>query len=188
MTPSAPTGADISNKIQGYVNAQTKSFIYKGYNGLDFMKEFSSSVLSFIPYLNLPIGETNTQKINAALQAEAKSLLDDAVPNAVYNCITGFTGKYMRTLGRYIEAKSPRALYVQRNNSEIKTFMNGVATYGRGHEKVVRFDMSFGVTLKFGGSSPSYSPYLPSSFEIEQIDMFGAAYYGGQWRGVRYIG
>ncbi|GHT65916.1 hypothetical protein FACS189452_00890 [Bacteroidia bacterium] len=180
------TQDDAINALTGYLNGVTKKIIYKGYNGLDFMKDFSSTVRTYVPCLDLPFGETNNTKINNAIQTTAQSFLNNATPDAVYNLVKGFTGSFMGDVRKYMSAENPRSLYVMGNPSEITTFLAGVSHYGKRCDKVVRFDMSFGIKLSFTGGAWSGSTFLPSTFEIKGVDMFGAAYYNGQWRGVRF--
>jgi hypothetical protein len=186
--PQVPvrTQTDAINALSGYLNGVTKNFVFKGYNSLGFMKDFSSTVYSFIPEFNLPIGTASNDMINNAVQTQAKDFINNVAPKTVYNCITGFTGKYISALKKYVEANSPRALYVLGSPQELSVFSNGIQDYGRTSSKTIRFDRSFGFTASFLNGSLSASTYLPSTFEISQIDMFAAVYWGGQWRGVRF--
>jgi hypothetical protein len=186
--PQTPerTQTDAINALSGYLNGVTKNFVFKGYNSLGFMKDFSSYVYSFIPEFNLPIGAATNQMINSAIQTQAKDFIDNVVPKTVYNCLTGFTGKYISSIKKYVEIQSPRALYALGSPKEISVFTNGVQDYGRTSSKTIRFDQSFGFKASFLNGSLSASTYLPSLFEIQQLDMFAAVYYGGQWRGIRF--
>ncbi len=64
-----------------------------------------------------------------------------------------------------------------------KSYIMGVQEYGRQSGKSVRFDRSFGFNINNG----KVSGFTPTEFKIKSIDAFGAAYYDGQWRGVRFI-
>jgi hypothetical protein len=184
--PPVKTQTDAINAFSGYLNGVVKKFCFKGYNSLGFMKDFASDVYSFIPDLNLPVGATTQQKINTAIQTQAKDFINNVTPKTVYNCLTDFTGKYISSIKKYIEAQSPRALYVLGAPTELSVFTNGVKNYGRASSKTIRFDQSFGFTASFLNGNLSASAYLPSRFEIKQLDIFAAVYYGGQWKGIRF--
>ncbi|MDR0558655.1 MAG: hypothetical protein LBG92_00655 [Prevotellaceae bacterium] len=92
-----------------------------------------------------------------------------------------------------IKSKSPMALYVLWGNSTIKNYVQDVReNYGRTKGRTIRFDQSFGFTflhtLGNALSLGSLYSFLPSSYKIEEIDVFGAAKYGGNWKGVRISG
>lgn len=59
----------------------------------------------------------------------------------------------------------------------------GVQEYGRRESKIIRFDVSFGIKINNG----NVGDFVPSEFKIKEMDMFGAAYYGGTWKGIRFI-
>ena len=63
-----------------------------------------------------------------------------------------------------------------------KPYVMGGKEYGRRSSKVVRFNRSFGFTI----NNFSVSGFLPSEFDIHDFDVFGAAYYNGRWKGVRF--
>jgi hypothetical protein len=47
-------------------------------------------------------------------------------------------------------------------------------------------DQSFGITIGILNGKFSFGPYLPTTFEVKDIDMFGAAFFEGYWRGVGF--
>ena len=61
-------------------------------------------------------------------------------------------------------------------------YITGVKEYTNCKSKSVIFDRSFGFSILNG----SVSGFLPSDFDIKKLDVFGAAYYDKQWRGVRF--
>lgn len=65
-----------------------------------------------------------------------------------------------------------------------KPYLMGVQEYNATDGKTVRFDQSFGFSYVGGG----IKGFLPTEFKISEIDAFGAAYYKGQWRGLRIVG
>jgi hypothetical protein len=168
-------------------NGKLKNIVYKGYHEVGFLKNFSDKIYTFLPVFNVDypvVGAKTDAQINKMINDNTKDFIQNATPNAVLDCITGFTGKYVGALGKSIEAKAPRSLYVMQDMKHTKLFFNGVKDFPKGSGHTVRFDRSFGFTLNI--LNPSISSYLPSTFDIEHVDMFGAAYYGGQWRGVRF--
>ena len=66
--------------------------------------------------------------------------------------------------------------------NEEHPYITGVCEYVNCNSKSVIFDRSFGFSFVNG----SVSGFLPSEFDIKKLDMFGAAYYDKQWRGIRF--
>ncbi|GAB6009686.1 hypothetical protein [Dysgonomonas reticulitermitis] len=85
------------------------------------------------------------------------------------------------------QPKDPRIAYIVWGNTTMtfdkdKSYIIGVKEYaGKSETKSVRFDQSFGFNFLNG----AVSGFVPTEFKIKEIDCFGAAYYGGVWKGVR---
>lgn len=105
----------------------------------------------------------------------------------IYKFLKGQTSKWIyQPIKKQIQPKDPRLAYfvwgsTTTSYSKDKSYIMGVKEYGR--RESIRFDRSFGFTLNNKG----VSGFVPSEFKIKDLDIFGAAYYNGTWKGVRFI-
>lgn len=167
------------NSFTGAINNITSKFIYGKYHKLGIIKDWVDDIYMFLPEVTLS-GKTYPNK---------------DVMNKFYNLpadqILGFlnkqAGKWVyNPIKEQIQPKDPRISYFVWGNTEMtfdkeKPYIMGVKEYGKRSSKTVRFDQSFGFTINNGATSG----FLPSKFDITDIDAFGAAYYDGGWKGVR---
>jgi hypothetical protein len=173
------------NAFTGYFNNVLKNFIYRGFFKIDFIKDFSSEVHTFIPEIPIKIPKVDLDK---ELGKIAKDIIN-APADQVYNFLKGLTGKYVyEPVKKQIQSKDPRVLYVQWSSCKIASYVHGLKGYGTIKNKTIRFDRSFGFTIKITSGGTSVNPFLPSYFDIKNLDVFGAAKYNGVWKGVRFYG
>ena len=91
---------------------------------------------------------------------------------------------------KIMEKKDPRMAYLVwgktvKKYEKDKSFITGVKEYSNIASKTVRFDFSIGFYWNNGLNFPI--PMQISSFNIESVDAFGAVYYNGSWKGVRFV-
>lgn len=89
-----------------------------------------------------------------------------------------------------MEKKDPRMAYFVwgknvLNYTQDKSYITGVKEYPNLASKTVRFDFSVG--FYWNNSLKIPIPMQISSFNIESIDAFGAVFYKGAWKGVRFV-
>jgi hypothetical protein len=185
-----PLPGDKYNMFFGYFNNAYKEFIYRGYYGIDFVRDWTSRAISFVPKIsfNIPFGQKIS--LDQYLKNQVKDIVEYPAER-VYNWFNTQVNKNIydpvkASLQGQISPKSPMALYLLWGTSNIAHYIQGVEEYGRGKIKTIRFDQSFGISVKIAGGSTAVTPFLPSSYTINDIDMFGAAYFEGTWRGVRF--
>lgn len=82
----------------------------------------------------------------------------------------------------------PKMAYLVWGNSSTEfnkehPYITGVREYSNCKSKSVIFDRSFGFTFI---NSIIPDGFLPSEFDIKKLDVFGAAYYDNQWKGIRF--
>jgi len=110
-------------------------------------------------------------------------------PDFVYGFLKSQAGKWVYSpIKKQIQPKDPRVSYLVWGNSTVtynedKSYIMGVKEYSKRESKSIRFDQSFGFNFNNG----SVSGFTPTEFKIKDLDVFGAAYYNGQWKGVRFI-
>lgn len=63
-----------------------------------------------------------------------------------------------------------------------KSYILGVKEYENRASKTIRFDCSVGFNFNNG----VVSGFIPTEFIIEDLDMFGACYFNGVWKGIRF--
>ena len=186
----APLPGDKYNMFFGYFNNAYKEFIYRGYYGIDFIRDWTSKAMSFVPKISLNIPYGQQISLDRYIKNQVKDIVDYPA-NHVYEWFNKQVNKNIydpvkASLQGQISPKSPMALYLLWGTSSIVHYIQGVEEYGRGKIKTVRFDQSFGISVKIAGGSTAVTPFLPSSYSIDDIDMFGAAYFEGTWRGVGF--
>jgi hypothetical protein len=100
-------------------------------------------------------------------------------------------GNQIKSIGKKIESKAPIAWYVLESittqTTDITDYVSGVRDYGRKSEQVIRFNFSWGITIKIKEMAlKEVKPYMPNTINFSQLDVFAAAYSGGVWKGVRF--
>lgn len=176
----SPTASTSWGHFTEAINGITAKFVYGSYNKLDIVKDWVDDIYMFLPEVTI-FNNTYPNK-------DLMNQLYKAPADLVYRFLKQQTGKRVYgPIQKQIQPKDPRISYLVWGNSsytfnEEKPYIMGVKEYGRRSSKTVRFDRSFGFTI----NKLSVSGFLPSEFDIHDIDAFGAAYYKGRWKGVRF--
>lgn len=177
----APTTSSSWGSFTGTLNGITSKFVFANYKKLDVVKDWVDDIFMFLPEITL-VGNTYPNK-------DMMNKLYDTPADMVNSFLRSQTGRYVfEPIRKQIQPKDPRISYLVWGNSTTtynkeKPYIMGVKEYGRGSSKTVRFDRSFGFSI----NNFSVSGFLPTEFDIDDIDAFGAAYYEGSWRGVRFV-
>ena len=66
----------------------------------------------------------------------------------------------------------------------LDNYVRGINAYD-GNHKTITFASSGGITFSYGGGKAKISPFDPQDFNLKGIKIFGAAKYGGRWKGIR---
>lgn len=174
-----PTASNNWKTFTGTLNGIPSNYIYGIYSNLQFIKDWTNDIIAIMPELN--IGNKN---------------YIDGVVNSLYNSpktalcglLNSLTNKVVYSpIEKRIQPKDPKVAYMVWGNTSTTfnkehPFIVGVKEYDNIDSKSVIFDRSFGFTL----TNMSLSGFLPTEFDIKSLDLFGAAYYNGEWRGVRF--
>lgn len=168
------------NTFTGAINNIQSNFFYGNYHKLKFIKDWTDDIICLIP--EIKIGNTDwREKIgNKLYEAPAK---------AVYSQLKSLENKYIYSpVKKRITSTDPMMAYLVWGNTNIEfnkehPYITGVKEYTNCKSKSVIFDRSFGFSFSNVGG---VSGFLPSEFDIKKLDVFGAAYYDRQWRGVRF--
>lgn len=177
----APSTSYYWNNFTGAINNITSKFVYTNYKKLGIVKDWVDDIYMFLPEVTI----YNNTYPNKDIMNKFYNLPADYV----YSFLKQQSGKYVyRPLQKQIQPKDPRISYFVWGNTSYtfnkeKPYIMGVKEYSNRSSKTVRFDRSFGFTL----NNFAVTGFLPSEFDIKDIDAFGAAYYNGSWRGVRFI-
>lgn len=182
----APSNSVYWGKFQGALNGVITDFIISNTVGLPVIKNWvqNNQALLVLPRLEILNGVRVLPK-TSVLKATY-----DASLKEVEKLLSSANNMYFSQIHKKIYPKDPRVAYMVWGESEYtfdqsKPYIMGVQEYSSVKDKTVRFDQSFG--FRFGNGS-GIQPFLPSEFKISEIDAFGAAYYNGQWKGVRFVG
>lgn len=168
------------NTFTGAINNIQSNFFYGNYHKLKFIKDWTDDIICLIP--EIKIGNTDwREKIgNKLYEAPAK---------AVYSQLKSLENKYIYSpVKKRITSTDPMMAYLVWGNTNIEfnkehPYITGVKEYTNCKSRSVIFDRSFGFSFSNVGG---VSGFLPSEFDIKKLDVFGAAYYDRQWRGVRF--
>ncbi len=170
--------------IDNKVYSEPKNFIYGMYQNVPYVKDWSDKVVGFIPEISFfGIKILNRESLNGLYELPAKT---------AFNFLKGQSKKVYdpwERIEKNLTNKDPRLLYLVWGKTDThftkdKSYMSGVKEYGPGKHKTVRFDTSYGFYLNSNGT---ILPMLISSFNIEQLDVFAAAYYKNTWKGIRFV-
>jgi hypothetical protein len=183
---------DQYNKFSGYFNNIYKDILYRGYHSMDIVENWSSEILAFTPQINVDFPFNLNITIDNFLRNQVKDIIDYP-PQQVYDWLKGNVNKYvvepMQTIHKsQIKSKSPMAMYVRWGTAKqtfVRHYITGVEESGSGYSKVIRFNRSGGFSIGLINGKFSVNKYKPMSFNLKDIDVFGAAYFEGHWRGVR---
>lgn len=163
----------------GKVNGIQSKFIYGIYHEVPFIKEWTKTILCVMP--EYQIGNKNwKEKIGDKLY--------NLPAEAVYKRLKSLENKFIHSKHlKHIIPEDPKMAYFVWGESSVefnkeRPFITGVKEYNNRKSKSVIFDRSYGASIKY----KHISGFLPTEFDIEAIDVFGAAYYDGEWRGVRF--
>lgn len=180
----SPTNSSYWGKFQSTINGMMTDFIIGNCPGLPVVKNWvNGTTLLVLPKVSLVNGKIHTPQISIL------NSLYDASLKSVEGALTSINNKYFSEIHKKVYPKDPRVAYMVWGESEYsfdksKPYLMGVQEYNATDGKTVRFDQSFGFSYVGGG----IKGFLPTEFKISEIDAFGAAYYKGQWRGLRIVG
>ena len=174
-----PTMGTQWNAFTGVLNGIQSKFFYGMYSDLDFIKDWTNEFICLIPEIR--IGDNNWKdKIgNELYKAPAK---------AIYAKLKSLENKYIYSpIKRRIMPTEPKMAYLVWGNSSTEfnkehPYITGVREYSNCKSKSVILDRSFGLNI----TNIGISGFLPSEFDIKKLDVFGAAYYDKQWKGIRF--
>jgi hypothetical protein len=175
--------------FQGAVSGTLSNWVYGNYRDWAFAREWTENIIMFMPEVRL-VGNTFP---NSAMMNSFYNLPADLM----YNFLRGQAGRIINPITRQtIQTRDPRFTYLVWGNTvstfnKDRVYMMGVREYPiQGNSKIssktVRFNQSFGINLSLNSGVLGGSAFLPTKFNIEEIDCFGAAFYNGQWKGVRF--
>lgn len=182
----APTTSKYWSKFSGEIDNISSSFIF-GNTGLDILKEWANSLSVFIPEFTFMGKSYSNTEIGNKLYEVSK--------DKIYDWLKSQAGRYSLDLlsgvKKQIQPKDPRVAYFVWGNTTLtynkeKPFIMGVKEYGKTSSEVVRFDQSFGFSLNFLNGKAGLKGFLPTEFNIKDLDAFGVAKYNGTWKGIRF--
>lgn len=164
----------------GTINNIQSKFFYGNYHKLKFIKDWTDDIICLIP--EIKVG-------NSDWREKVGNKLYDAPAQAIYSQLKSLENKYIYSpVKKRITPTDPMMAYFVWGNTNTMfnkehPYITGVKEYNNCKSKSVIFDRSFGFTFSNNGG---LSGFLPSEFDIKKLDVFGAAYYDRQWRGVRF--
>ena len=168
------------NTFTGAINNIQSKFFYGNYHKLKFIKDWTDDIICLIPEIKIGDKDWREKVGNKLYEAPAK---------AVYSQLKSLENKYIYSpVKKRITPTDPMMAYLVWGNTNIEfnkehPYITGVKEYTNCKSKSVIFDRSFGFSFTNAGG---ITGFLPSEFDINKLDVFGAAYYDNQWRGVRF--
>lgn len=163
----------------GALNGIPSKFYYGIYHDLPFIKDWTKDIVCVMPAIFPGDDKWRNEICNKLYEAPAK---------LVYGQLKSLANKQIFSpVKRQITPKEPMLAYYVWGNSSVNfnkehPYITGIKEYTDLKSKSVIFDRSFGFTVL----NASVSGFLPSEFDIEKIDAFGAVYYDNKWKGVRF--
>lgn len=179
IRPTASNGWELfSGTISGTINNQTSNFVYGQYKKFDLVKDWVDDIYMFMPEVEI--------RGNVYPNQGMMNNLYNIPADKIFSFLKGQTNRWLDNIKKKIQPKDPRIAYMVWGNTnkkfnKAKPFIMGVKEYGARSSKSIYFDQSFGFTI----NNRNVGGFVPSEFKIKEIDAFGAAYYYGQWKGVR---
>lgn len=179
----APSRFSGFGKFVSTIDGQVYKFLYANYSQLPYIKDWVKKIALFIPEVDFAGNRiTNKDIVNKLYETPAKYTFDflKSQSKKIYDPVSKVSGQ--------MKPKDPRLAYLVFGKSDVqyskeKPYIMGVCEYENVSSKTVRFDVSFGFAYNSGSG---LGPMLISTFHIENIDAFGAIYYNGKWKGVRF--
>ncbi len=173
------TGSTAFGTFQGTINGLASNWVFSQYKKFDLVKDWVDQIYMFLPEIKI-LGNTYPNRDNM-------NQLYNLPADQVVSFLKGQTGRIFDPIKKQIQPKDPRLAYIVWGNTtqtfdKDKSYIYGVQEYGKRESKSVRFDQSFGFSFING----AVGGFVPTEFKIKEIDCFGAAYYNGQWRGIRF--
>lgn len=174
-----PTTSNNWRTFTGTLNGIQSNYIYGMYSNLPFIKDWTNDIVAIMPELNIG----NQNYIDGVV-----NYLYDSPKNVLCGLLNSLTNKVVYyPIEKRITPKDPKVAYMVWGNTSTTfnkehPFIVGVTEYSNIDSKSVIFDRSFGFSM----TNMSISGFLPTEFDIKSLDLFGAAYYDNEWRGVRF--
>lgn len=175
ITPTLSQGFGSFTKA---LNNIPVNFVYTWVSKIDFIKDWTKAGVYFImPEIKINDEFYRQNILNKIYNAEIKE---------ISNLPKNITNKYFSVVKKKIQPTDPIVSYLVWGNSTItfnkeRPYITGVETYNASSKSVV-FDRSFGITI----NNKSIGGFLPTQFDINKIDAFGAACCDGKWLGIRF--
>lgn len=167
----------------------SSKYLYGVYKGLDFPRNWTDEIYNIIPEV--------TFNDNRILNRAQLNSLSNVPYNVMSSFLKSMTNKYVyKPIKKAINLKDPKIVYGiwgpddYHFTKEIPYLM-GVKEYNSTDTKTVYFARSGGFIFSFGfnfgtkSTSFGVSPNTEMTFDISEIDAFGAAFYDNHWQGVR---
>lgn len=171
FTPTSFTNfSRYTASVTGYGNG---TFLYGTVSDVPYFSNWTTSKTLIMPYLNMN-GDTITEDTKKFLDA-----LYDEQPSKLMSTLNATASK----LG---QPKRPAVFFIPESGTN--TFRNdltlaaGLAEYPKTSTQRLKFLSKGG--FSWSGGIPA--PIQFSKYDITAIDCFGAIYYNGKWKGVRY--
>lgn len=181
----APSNFKTFSSFTSNLNNKAYKFWYGKYSQIPYLKDWVNDMVLFIPDVKI-LGQnvTNQDVLNMLYELPAKFTFNFLKSQAkkVYDPVA--------KIEKLMEKKDPRMAYFVwgknvLNYTQDKSYITGVKEYPNLASKTVRFDFSVG--FYWNNSLKIPIPMQISSFNIESIDAFGAVFYKGAWKGVRFV-
>ena len=181
----SPTNFATFSAFTSTISSKAYTFWYGKYSQIPYLRDWINQMVLFIPDVKI-MGQnvTNQDILNELYDTPAK-LTFNFLKNQVLRVYDPKSG-----VEKIMGKKDPRMAYLVwgktvKKYEKDKSFITGVKEYSNIASKTVRFDFSIGFYWNNGLNFPI--PMQISSFNIESVDAFGAVYYNGSWKGVRFV-
>ena len=167
----------INNTLYNIVCAKT--------NVLPYLQQWTNDIVVFLPRISLFDGKVSTRSLlNKFYDLPAKYAFNFLKSQAL-KVVDPNNG-----IEHSLAKKDPRMLYSIWGNNDFyftknKSYISGVKEYVSTASYTVRFDFSIGFYYNSTLGVPT--PMVISTFDILNIDAFGAVYYNNCWKGVRFV-
>ena len=156
------------------------NMIYTGYCSYPILTDWAESLLNIE---TVYAGIRNFDYLNL-FEKDPWTYTKKLQKDAVYSGLKSLEKKlYSNKIKNEVKIDAKMAL-VFNGVGELDNYVRGINAYN-GNHKTITFASSGGITFSFGGGKTKISPFNPQDFDLKGIKIFGAAKYGGQWKGIR---
>lgn len=172
---------DSWNRFYQKLNNVSAYYIYGLYDKMPYVKGWANKIVLFLPEISVfNYSVYDKTSIANALYQLPSDMIVGFLKNQVGRRVNGL-------ISNSIVKETPRGyIVVNANNKQfnkLEQYILGVHSYYNCSSQTIRFDKSYGLKVTNG----SIGGFVTSEYDIKKLDIFVAAKYFDEWKGIRMI-